>query len=303
MAVASKRGNTGVVRRSELRSLLRCANASAALSVAMIEETLQLVKQAEDELELPRWLRVAPLRASSGAALLNAQHVTGLLIRLSTSSQHINDLFHSDAVNGRIELTAWLSFVQQSQLAVCGQEDEDRSPPLPSGSDEMELAKARVYFEWMCATAGGDPLPESSLGLLQFSQLLLSTQTNNASSAVRERDTTDDLHKPLAQYWMDSSHNSCTAMPLELKLLAFVHFAPRDFASHRCRLRRRPADRPELSGHVPSSAADRQPPSRNRLLGPKTTNRSLRTATPRARQSASIRWQRQSAIARLPRHI
>eukprot|EP00966_Prymnesium_polylepis_P174291 4032689-Prymnesium_polylepis.1 len=55
------------------------------------------------------------------------------------------------------------------------------------------------------------------ISLLQFSLLMLNPQ-NDAVTPAREASFTDDLVDPLCHYWIACSHNSCTAVALELML-------------------------------------------------------------------------------------
>eukprot|EP00966_Prymnesium_polylepis_P102824 2382123-Prymnesium_polylepis.1 len=58
MAATSDRGATGFLRLSELRSLLRCANASTSFSSVALQEALRAVEEYE-QLAFPQWTLAA----------------------------------------------------------------------------------------------------------------------------------------------------------------------------------------------------------------------------------------------------
>eukprot|EP00966_Prymnesium_polylepis_P314747 7272586-Prymnesium_polylepis.3 len=110
MAATSKRGTTGYLGNSELRHLLKRANASAQLSGEALEEA---VRDAEVNLKLPPWITLLGDRRHS--TVLNACQVTGTLLYLSCVSEHIAKLFASYAIDGTMTTELWLTFVRAKQ--------------------------------------------------------------------------------------------------------------------------------------------------------------------------------------------
>eukprot|EP00966_Prymnesium_polylepis_P176259 4080163-Prymnesium_polylepis.1 len=52
-AATSERGATGFIRRLDLQALLVCANASAHLGTAELDEAMRCVEESEQQLKLP----------------------------------------------------------------------------------------------------------------------------------------------------------------------------------------------------------------------------------------------------------
>eukprot|EP00966_Prymnesium_polylepis_P183102 4242902-Prymnesium_polylepis.2 len=88
MAKTSKRGASGFLLPSELRSLLVRANASARLDASALEEVLKSVKSSR-QLHNPQWLEAACNRDGQRQKQLDARQAADLLLRLSVSSQRI----------------------------------------------------------------------------------------------------------------------------------------------------------------------------------------------------------------------
>jgi len=187
MAATSARGATGCVRLSELRSLLRRAHAANTLSSIALEEAVQSVKESEQQLELPNWLR----GAAQPALVLDARQVGGLLLQLCTSSDHICEVFRRFAVADRMGSAEWLAFVRAEQLDPNHFQAEadlgDSAAPF-KGSQEQRA-------------------PDRGLTLLQLALQLLGPG-NDASAPARSPDATNGLVEPLTHYWTATSHNS-----------------------------------------------------------------------------------------------
>ena len=123
----------------------------------------------------------------------NARRVTELLLRLSTSSRQITELFERYAVNGQMGTEEWLSFVRTEQHETTTRQ----SAFAHAGVSELHA----------------DPVFDK----LQFTLLLLRPQ-NDAVVAVRRNGTTEgvpnpkdfqvDEKRPLTHYWTACSHNS-----------------------------------------------------------------------------------------------
>jgi len=118
MAGACERGAAGSLRQTDLRSLLRCANASAQLSTeAALEEAFRSVQDIEQQLELPHWLKESCIGDTRVRKFLNAWQITGLLLHMSTRSQQIAARFYCFAAGGRMSSSEWLAFVRAEQFA------------------------------------------------------------------------------------------------------------------------------------------------------------------------------------------
>ena len=191
MAATSERGAAGTLRKSELRPLLRCANASSSLSNSRLEEALESVEESEQA--LPRWLTTSQTAGDEiKARLLNARQVGELLLRLSTSSAAISQLFERHNLGGQLGLAEWLSFTRSEQLG-----DMD---------DEFELSNARQSFE-RAAKLGGS---QGKLSLIQFALQLLDPH-NSAVPPLCGITATDDMQpaSPLSHCWIATSHTYC----------------------------------------------------------------------------------------------
>eukprot|EP00966_Prymnesium_polylepis_P150093 3467223-Prymnesium_polylepis.1 len=92
MSATSERGASGFLRHSEVRTLLRRANARPDENVAVVDEALRSTREYEQLLNLPHWLTQGPAGADQ-TKHLNARQVTGMLLRLCTSSQMIARMF------------------------------------------------------------------------------------------------------------------------------------------------------------------------------------------------------------------
>ena len=126
MEATSGRGASGWISRSEIRSVLKHANASAGLPTLTINTALQSAE--ESDRRLPAYLRPhyaggeghgkggASLIFNAPGTLLNTRQVAGMLLRLSTSSPQISALFDRFATDGQMDLTGWLQFVSTEQV-------------------------------------------------------------------------------------------------------------------------------------------------------------------------------------------
>ena len=210
MQSTSKRGASGFLHTDELRSFLRRANASPDISSQTLQEAIASVRESDSQLDVPAWVRATALNFCETEKLLAAQQVTGLLLRLCTSSPALQEVFHRYAPSGQMDLTAWLSFVRQEQLPISGDKTlfEARHRGICGERDEENLALATRRFETATKSAGGELRVESgTLNFLQFTLQILNSE-NDAVALARPEGMTDDLHEPLSHYWNACSHNS-----------------------------------------------------------------------------------------------
>jgi len=225
MAATSARGATGFLRHSELRSLLRYANASADLSRKELEEAIEEIEShSEPRLErkdLPRFLRSShgSVNPSHHHKQLTARQVTALLLRLSTSSAAITEVFHRYAVDDAMGLPEWLAFERSEQLNLKPAEHPtplrmrvlSASAAAAQPSSERELARAAERFERVFLSLSGGAVSstheEHKMSLAQFALQLLSSR-NDAVAPARDPLVADDLSEPLSHYWTACSHNS-----------------------------------------------------------------------------------------------
>jgi hypothetical protein len=203
-----------LVRRSRLPALLARANASAFLSAAALNQALQSVEEAEQQLQLP-WLKAATIGDDNQQKMLDVRRLTRLLLLLSTDCGQIKILFDNYAQNDRMNLSGWLKFVSTEQLGLT-KDDAQAAPssePAASASEgegdhlgpnEVELGSARRCFERLSSTTQDDI---KVLGPLDFALALLDPQ-NDAVAASPQMSDKDELWAPLAHYWTASSHNS-----------------------------------------------------------------------------------------------
>jgi hypothetical protein len=205
LAAMAKRGAAGVLRKSELRSLLRRANASTSLSTKSLGERLDTFAQIEKRLGLPEWVEAAQGSGTRRHELLGVRQVTGLLLQLSTSSHEITELFDIYSTGGRMGWSEWNRYVRTEQLTTCGDAGQADFLRLPD-SDEDELdSRHRRAFERAIQRKNTDGQGDEELELLQFSLLLLSPQ-NGAVMPAREPNVNADMREPLAHYWTACSH-------------------------------------------------------------------------------------------------
>jgi hypothetical protein len=173
MAATSARGATGRLHRSELRSLLRRANASARISNVLIEEALESVEESEQQMELPQWLTVARLKHERAQQLLDTRQVAGLLLRMCTSSKRITELFNTFASNGQIGIAEWRNFVRSEQVSMVDGNLSD--------NEEAEVAKAQEVLARVGSMRAELHNDQAMLTELQF-QLLILDKRNEASA-------------------------------------------------------------------------------------------------------------------------
>mmetsp|Transcript_86037 Transcript_86037/g.257812 ORF Transcript_86037/g.257812 Transcript_86037/m.257812 type:complete len:1403 (-) Transcript_86037:178-4386(-) len=216
---------TGLLRDSKLPSLLICANASAHMSRKALDFVLQ---QLADDVELqfkPQWLGLPALAEGRRSKLLDAWHVTALLVQLCTQSTEIAMLFGRYSSGGRMNLIQWLDFVSTEQVAAgsspCTPRTLERAAPQfvsltahdETSSANEEVADARRGFQF---ATRGRAAKEQWLGPVQFALQLLSARNDAATSyqgQTREHLSgakleVADYAQPLQHYWTASSHNS-----------------------------------------------------------------------------------------------
>jgi hypothetical protein len=213
MAATSRRGATGFLLQSEVGSLLKRAHASPHLSVEALEAVIRSTEEAELKLELPKWLQAVRPRIGFHRgvfhAKLNARQIAEMLLRLCTSSAHIQFVFDSYATNGEIGSAEWLAFVKAEQTAPLGDQGAVRSLEATlDANNEADVADNRrsVRFD---ATASKESTTEKGLGVLQFSLQLLASD-NDVLEPVPHLEGADHLSNRLCQFWTASSHNTCT---------------------------------------------------------------------------------------------
>ena len=227
MVATSRRGEAGVLRRSELGSLLKRANSSVRLSDEKLAEAQHFIEGVEQHLDVPAWLR-APRMGGDGDALLGVRTITGLLLWLCTYSTEIAGLFDHYAEKGQVGLDNWLDFVRAEQLGHCyvGQRGQsDSPPPWPTRfcAQAAELALAETRFRQATAAGSAEAPTNNGLKLLQFALQLLSPQNDavalasdsigtlgaSDSGAAANGDAHIPLNEPLSHYWTACSHNTC----------------------------------------------------------------------------------------------
>jgi len=216
MAAASSNGAAGSLHRSELRSIVRCAN-KTAVSTKQLDEALHNIEDAERQRGLPHWLH--GFREGDGAnKMLSVRTIAMLLQQLSTATPEIAKLFNEYAnEDGHMGAAEWLEFVRKEQLHRCGDAPE-RPPAFPcqgadlnaSGElakrseDESEWAQAMERFE----SASSFELQRSQmLTRLQFAMQLLAPP-NDAVAPAWAPGTQDKLSEPFPSYWTATTHNS-----------------------------------------------------------------------------------------------
>eukprot|EP00966_Prymnesium_polylepis_P174173 4029986-Prymnesium_polylepis.1 len=136
MAAASgSRRMSGFLRRSELVSLLRRANATMSLSNAQLEAALGSSKKhlaGDTPLQSLDGLRALGVDGFNRKEL-NAQQVSTLLLELCTSSTYLAELFARYAVDNKISQPQWRAFVRAEHLV--GDENESESLAALEQSD------------------------------------------------------------------------------------------------------------------------------------------------------------------------
>jgi len=208
VAACSKRGASGLLHRSELRALLRRANASPMVTDVDINAALDSVHSEEAHLEVHRWLQDTDDAACRHGSSLNLRQVMGVLLRLSSSSRHLSELFNRYSDKSLMSMPDWLSFVSEQQLLI-----PLNHQPLPQYAEhnlpETEMGTSQKRFERMVRAARNhkDHLAEAKINLLQFSHLILSSD-NNAVLPARNIREDNHLEEPFAHYWTACSHNS-----------------------------------------------------------------------------------------------
>jgi hypothetical protein len=200
MASTSRRGASGFLQRSELRPLLRCANANATLSAVALETAFAQAVESRERMNFPPWQRVP---SSHRGQPLCAQQITWFLVQLSTCTKEITAIFDEYAPEGRMNLEQWLRFcgAEQSALHSDGADEDLLLQREALHNQEAELLNAQRQFENAIAAGCNE-----CLILVQFALQLLSVQ-NDAVASKRTTDL-DQLREPFAHYWTACSHNS-----------------------------------------------------------------------------------------------
>jgi hypothetical protein len=227
MAATSRRGQTGVLRESELRIVLRCANALGS------DEALEQARRSYDEdkerLGFPQWLDFAP--AGDGKhRLVGAQEITGVLLPLCTITAEIVKIFNMHSVNHRMGPDAWMAFSRAEQLAHdSGSEDE--ATFLGSFGARCPMLYSRAEFE---SVAGGEEVHDRRMNLLQCALHVLSPR-NDAVVPIWEANPSIAVpDEPLSHHWTACSHNTCTLPGLESWLSWFKSVECSDRCSDPC---------------------------------------------------------------------
>jgi hypothetical protein len=192
MAAVGDRGSTGFMLKSEMKALLRCANASPLLSTEALDEAVEVAQKQRRE--LPHWLRNAV--SGSKQQSLGAQEIVELLLWLSLSSPAISKLFELYAAAGEMSSSEWLTFQRAEQLGGATSQE----------AEATALACARERFGLATRSIRGELRTDDTLSLLQFSVELLCPRSDAIEPPEAEA---DDLRKPLTHYWTAASHNSC----------------------------------------------------------------------------------------------
>eukprot|EP00966_Prymnesium_polylepis_P086313 1998132-Prymnesium_polylepis.2 len=248
MAATSERGATGFLLKSELLALVVRANGSIRLGLDALDETIRSFEEREQLLELPKWLKPSPAKEQDHIKrMFGTRLVTGLLLKLCTSSDEIARLFDVNSNEKQFGITEWLAFVVEEQLPKRNSQGKSDSQVCPE-YDEEELLIAREQFDHIStAKLRGD----KQIDQLQFALQLLAPQNDAVAKAHVWGTEPDGLQlQPLAHYWTACSHNTCTPFGIEPKT------APAALAAAFCPLSlwfepqcgrrgRRPADWPQ----------------------------------------------------------
>eukprot|EP00966_Prymnesium_polylepis_P016759 386615-Prymnesium_polylepis.1 len=208
MAVISSRGSSGSLLQSDLRALLRCANASSLVSNEVLDRALESVKQSERQQMIPPWL----LAHGDGnlSKKVRPHQVAGLLLRLSTASPRITEQYNSHAIDDWLGLDGWLDFQRSEQLANV-QDDAlvERASAGASVSAEpdtpwrQQLTIEAARFE----RASIESHTDGKLSSLSFALQLLHLQNDTVAGSCG-LPSTADLAQPLTHYWMATSHST-----------------------------------------------------------------------------------------------
>eukprot|EP00966_Prymnesium_polylepis_P125111 2893326-Prymnesium_polylepis.1 len=188
MAATSTRGTTAYLHQSELRSLLRRANASANISNVAIEEALLSIEQAEEQIQLPQWLMVACLKQTRPYGVLDARQVTGMLLGLCCSSKEAAQLFETFSSNGRMSSLEWRSFVRSEQLRHQTHKENDGGPTeqwLQIDDEQAALARADEDFE-RASRVELSLQTDATIGLQEFTVHLMLSVYNDAVFSAQE---------------------------------------------------------------------------------------------------------------------
>jgi len=225
MQATNTRGASGVLRRSEIRALLRRANASPNLTAQVVEEALTeelqrsgreyLTKSERSDLDVSR---------TGTSSLYGAAELVALLVRLASVTKEIQDLFGEYSVEGRMKLPQWLDFQRSQQRSIAGTTSVVKrvatrrasrvSLPIESSTLPVTTEQARISFHRAVSPLGSehDTYPfeggVKALDLLSFALLLLDSENDAVMPARYDNVEGDDLREPLAHYWTACSHNS-----------------------------------------------------------------------------------------------
>ncbi|KAL1507405.1 hypothetical protein AB1Y20_008247 [Prymnesium parvum] len=181
MAATCAQGAAGSLRLSDVRALLRHANASGRLSAAAVEAVINSARASEKQ-QLAEWM-VPASQHDRHRPMLHLRQVAELLLRLRVTSA-LAEIFEDSATiaggkTAKLHTRIWTK----------------------SGHDE-ELSEATSRFGQQL-TRGGEMDMQDSLDVHQFASRLLSPP-NTAVAACRGV----ELARPLSHYWIASSHNS-----------------------------------------------------------------------------------------------
>ena len=211
MAATSESGATGCLRRCELRSLLRRANARASMSIKEVEDTLASELSDRQRLQLPKWLAADSVGDGHHVKLLDAQNVCGLLLRLCTATRDITRLYEQYAVDNHLGSAEWVCFVRAEQLTpssgVVREDSSSSAAPAQQSDFDIELSRSEQHFHQAIERAHLDEHAEKALSPLFFARHLLSPQ-NSCVAPGREDSSTQALGEPLTHNWISTSHNT-----------------------------------------------------------------------------------------------
>jgi len=220
MAATNRRGTTGVLRRSDLRALLRRANANPVLGLDTAALEGAVATFEENEVAGRSFgPKLSSAVGSQGQGLLNVQQITGLLLQLSTESKMISGLFSRYEVGGRVPLAQWLEFTRAEQLERCGDDNEVASSTGKVYQDQTEMPRRKQSFTHAVGAVGAELDSEETLSLLRFSLLLLSRTTRFVIQvALHLRETshsraTGPPRATTATSWATSSPGSAVPTP------------------------------------------------------------------------------------------
>eukprot|EP00966_Prymnesium_polylepis_P335406 7390769-Prymnesium_polylepis.2 len=221
MAATSHRGATGCLLRSELRSLMVCANAD--LPSQTLEEAQRCIRRDEAHLQISPWLKPHPKSEGETAvgrqrSSLDARQVAGLLFHLCFASGEVASVFECFALESQMNLAQWLNFVRSKQLPHDddGKEGEIQYDEWDIPDVSAILAEAKEQFARTPTSHGTELHTDAVFRVEQFASQLLNPCNTALGGAVRNAAI---FVEPFAHYWTAASHNTCTLPGLEQWLL------------------------------------------------------------------------------------